>query len=113
MVRRMLVLLITAFGFASFSLTAAASQDPTAPLGWQKTQPSKTVTKRKSQAVPKLQSIVCTQASRCSAVINDQLVLVGERVNGYRVSHIQPEAVTLTKGGKQWRLALFSLEVKQ
>lgn len=94
------------------SLNTLASQDPTAPLGWQKSTPNKpAVVKRKP--VPKLQSIVCEDTHGCSAIINGQVVLAGEQVSGYKVSQIKPEVVTLVRGGKQWKLNLFSLDVKQ
>ena len=105
---RTIVMLLT----VGLSLNVMASQDPTAPLGWQSPQQSKaTIIKRKP--VPKLQSIVCEEAAGCSAIINGQVVLAGEQVNGYKVSQIKPEVVTLVRGGKQWKLNLFSLEVKQ
>lgn len=107
MVRTCFLLLV-----AGYSFNAVAAQDPTAPLGWQLPQHSKTTTVKR-KAVPKLQSIVCEDKGGCSAIINGQVVLAGEQISGYQVSQIKPEIVTLVRGGKQWKLKLFSLEVKQ
>ncbi|WP_456296605.1 MSHA biogenesis protein MshK [Vibrio sp. AK197] len=89
----------------------AASKDPTAPLSW--SAPS--ATSSRSQAVvaklPTLQSITCN--SSCQAVINQQVVNQGARINGYRVQSITPDFVTLTRNGKSWHLELFSLDIKQ
>ncbi|MEZ8101919.1 MSHA biogenesis protein MshK [Vibrio bivalvicida] len=107
MARICLLLLVAGYSFNAF-----ASQDPTAPLGWQNPQHSMATTvKRKS--VPKLQSIVCEDKGGCSAIINGEVVLVGEQISDYRVGQIKPETVTLVRDGKQWELKLFSLEVKQ
>lgn len=96
------------------SFSAAASQDPTAPLGWAKPKPVKTAPRVVRQRLPSLQSIVCEQSqSRCSAILNGKVVTAGASVSGYRVNKIEPEVVTLSRSGKQWKLELFSLEVKQ
>lgn len=106
MVRNGLLLLIL------LSFNSVASQDPTAPLGWQKPKQNNT-TQVKRVSVPILQSIVCEDVTGCRAILNGQVVVAGEQVSGFKVSQIQPEVVTLVGGGKQWNLNLFSLEVKQ
>ncbi|USD33989.1 MSHA biogenesis protein MshK [Vibrio sp. SCSIO 43145] len=97
----------------AYSSILLASQDPTAPLGWQKPQEAKPASKITDQPVPMLQSIVCREIAQCQAVLNNQVALVGETVNGYTVSYIGPELVTLVKAGKQWKLELFTLDIKQ
>lgn len=82
-----------------------AAQDPTAPLGWQApTQKSRTQKVYK----PVLQSVLCDEYSRCSAIINGRNVSVGQSVSGYRVIKIYPDSVVVSRGGKQSRLALFA-----
>ncbi|EEX34944.1 MULTISPECIES: hypothetical protein [Vibrio] len=98
---------------AFFSSVVSASQDPTAPLGWQKPREAKPATKIVQQPVPMLQSIVCRDAGHCRAVLNNQVALVGETVNGYKVTSIEPELVRLSRAGKQWELELFTLDIKQ
>ena len=96
------------------SATAFASQDPTAPLGWAKPKVEKTTPKVIRKRVPTLQSIVCDASEEnCRAILNGKVVILGENINGYRVNRIEPEAVTVSRSGKQWKLELFSLEVKQ
>ncbi len=97
----------------AWSTSAFSSQDPTAPLGWQapKTQTVKPRVIRKP--LPKLQSIVCVDEASCRAILNGQVVLAGEQVNGYQVKKIESEVVTISRNGKQWKLNLFSLEVKK
>jgi len=46
-------------------------------------------------------------------VLNNQVALVGETVNGYKVTSIEPELVRLSRAGKQWELELFTLDIKQ
>lgn len=107
MVRLILVALI------GYSSVLHASKDPTAPLGWQKPREAKPSSKITEQPVPMLQSIVCREAGQCKAVLSNQVALVGQKVNGYTVSNIEPELVTLSKAGKQWKLELFTLDIKQ
>jgi MSHA biogenesis protein MshK len=99
---------------ATCSFLAFASQDPTAPLGWAKPAVVKSKPKVVRKRVPNLQSIVCDESEQnCRAILNGKVVTAGESVSGYRVNRIEPEVVTLSRSGKQWKLELFSLEVKQ
>ncbi|WP_038175291.1 hypothetical protein [Vibrio pacinii] len=95
------------------ALAVQAKQDPTAPLGWSAPATNGIKSVNKVAPLPKLQSIVCPQSGDCSAILNGQPMVIGERVSGYTVRHIEPELVTLARGGKTWKLQLFSLEVKQ
>ncbi|MBF4281556.1 MSHA biogenesis protein MshK [Vibrio anguillarum] len=89
-----------------------AAQDPTAPLGWV-SESASPVNKIESYPLPRLQSIVCQQTIPCVAVLNDQVVGIGESLFGYTVEAIEPQQVTLSRRGKTWDLGLFSLDIKQ
>ncbi len=92
-----------------------ASQDPTAPLGWN--QPVGTSSSAKPVAkryrVPTLSSIMCQTDNQCTAILNNQIVEQGQSVRGYRVVSITNEFVTLKRGNRQWKLELFGLNVKK
>ncbi|MGR5293992.1 MSHA biogenesis protein MshK [Vibrio mediterranei] len=99
--------------FLSVSMSSWAIQDPTAPLGW--AEPTQVQTKPKKKVVyrlPTLQSIVCEQAMPCSAVMNDKVVEKGDVINGYKVVNINSENLFLQRAGKQWKLGLFAMDVK-
>ncbi|CDT68514.1 MSHA biogenesis protein MshK [Vibrio coralliirubri] len=91
-----------------------AEQDPTAPLGWlspqQKAAPAKKAPTR--HRLPSLESIVCKGDAPCYAIMNGQILGQGETIRGYRVKNIDPEYVTLQRSSKQWKLEMFSLDVK-
>ncbi len=91
-------------------MSFAQEQDPTAPIGWAKKQQVK---KARQVPVPELQSIVCKGNDECFAILNDQVVSSGEKVAGYRVTHITPIQVELKRGKKSWTLELFSLDIKE
>ncbi|WP_407676589.1 MSHA biogenesis protein MshK [Photobacterium obscurum] len=88
---------------------AQASQDPTAPLGWQ--APAKKQSSTRTR-LPQLQSIVCDEFSSCTVILNNVAVELGQRVSGYTLTEIQDDHVTVTRGGKKWRLELFADIVK-
>ncbi|BCN25200.1 MSHA biogenesis protein MshK [Vibrio alfacsensis] len=91
-----------------------ANQDPTAPLGWkQPAAQAQAKPKVKQYRVPTLNSIVCKPNSDCIAILNNRLVEQGAQVNGYRVSRITSEFVTLKRGDRHWKLELFRLNVKK
>lgn len=90
-----------------------AEQDPTAPLGW--LSPTKTAPAKKAPVqyrLPSLESIVCKGDTPCYAIMNGQILGQGETIRGYRVKNIDPEYVTLQRSSKQWKLEMFSLDVK-
>ncbi|PSW10227.1 MSHA biogenesis protein MshK [Photobacterium sanctipauli] len=89
---------------------AVASQDPTAPLGWQ----APAVKKAPSRArLPQLQGIFCDQSgSDCTVILNNNLISPGGRVNGYTLDRVQDDFVILRRGSQQWRLYLFADNVK-
>lgn len=82
-----------------------ASQDPTAPLGWQ--APAKKQTSQRAR-LPQLQGIVCDDLGSCTVILNNVPVELGQRVSGYTLTDIQDDHVTVTRGGKKWRLELFA-----
>ena len=90
-----------------------ASQDPTAPLDWITIEQSQPVKRHEPQPLPKLQSIICVDSQNCKAVLNDQVVMVGERVSGYNINKIESERVVISSGNKRWNLELFSMDIKQ
>ncbi|USD41492.1 MSHA biogenesis protein MshK [Vibrio sp. SCSIO 43135] len=102
-----------AFVLALLAPLGYASQDPTAPLGWEKpnsTQPS--AKKKVVYRLPTLNSIVCVKRDSCYATLNNTVVESGDRVNGYQVTRITDEVVTVARDSKQWNLELFSLDIK-
>lgn len=88
---------------------AQASQDPTAPLGWQ--APAKKQSSTRGR-LPQLQGIVCDELSACTVILNNVPIELGQRVSGYTLTNIQDDHVTVTRGGKKWRLELFADIVK-
>ncbi|AIV06813.1 MULTISPECIES: hypothetical protein [Vibrio] len=90
-----------------------ASQDPTAPLGWQKPVTEQKKPKAKQYRLPTLNSIVCKPNTQCVAILNNRIVEPGAKLNGYRVASINSEFVTLKRGDRQWKLELFGLNVKK
>ncbi|MGP8308343.1 MSHA biogenesis protein MshK [Vibrio sp. YIC-376] len=110
MVKKLVVSLVVMFGAGA----SWASQDPTAPLDWQK--PVIDVSKEKKVTkyqLPTINSIVCVSNEQCHAVMNNKLVEKGELFNGYRIAGINSEFVTLKRGNRQWDLALFDVNLKK
>lgn len=95
--------------FAMLSGYVQAAQDPTAPLGWQ--VPVKKHSPARAR-LPQLQGIVCDQLGSCTVILNNKPVEMGQRVSGYTLTGIQDDYVTVTRGGKTWRLELFADIVK-
>lgn len=91
------------------SSQAWASQDPTAPLGWQAPVKKKPVVRAR---LPQLQAIVCGGPGGCVAILNGVSVAPGERVNGYTLAEIRDGSVIVSRGGRQWRLELFADDIK-
>ncbi|WP_240798223.1 MSHA biogenesis protein MshK [Vibrio sp. H11] len=90
------------------STLAFASTDPTAPLGF---TPAAKASAPAKTALPELHSILCSQT--CNAIVNDQVVQSGDKVDGYLVAAVTESMVRLTRGGQHWELTLFSLDIKQ
>jgi len=108
-VKKQLFVLLSLF----ITVNVFAADDPTAPLGW--VQPKAQVKSQKQikSKVPQLQSIVCRGNSTCYAILDNKIVRAGQSIAGYQVKKITSEQVTIAKGSKQWRLALFALNIKK
>ncbi|MFO6423230.1 hypothetical protein [Motilimonas sp. KMU-193] len=88
------------------TVSAQTLHDPTAP----KEQSTKLESRKQVVvAKPKLQSILVQNDHR-SAVINNQNVRVGDRVDGYRVTQITAKYVLLQGKGGTIRLSLFNAD---
>ncbi|MHC0045900.1 MSHA biogenesis protein MshK [Vibrio campbellii] len=105
--------LIISLAFATVASSSLASQDPTAPLGWTKPAAEQAKPKAKQHRLPTLNSIVCKPSTSCVAILNNRIVEPGAKLNGYRVTSINSEFVTLKRGDRQWKLELFGLNVKK
>lgn len=93
------------------SAPASAAQDPTAPLQWTKRSQAQKKTVVSLPKLPQLQSIIC-EGTHCSVILNDQVLSLGGRINGYTLIHVSDTHVTLRQGDKQWRLALFAENIR-
>lgn len=89
-----------------------AQSDPTAPIGFD--APVSTTVKKKAVARrPRLEAILCNEGQPCSAILNGREVTTGQSINGYRISAIAEDSVTVTRGNRRWSLVLFNEQVKQ
>ncbi|MGF1725763.1 MSHA biogenesis protein MshK [Photobacterium nomapromontoriensis] len=89
---------------------APASQDPTAPLGW---QAPVTQTRTAQVRLPQLQSTFCNaMGNDCRAILNDTTVRPGGRISGYTLVRIEDDEVILKRGSRQWRLEMFADNIK-
>ena len=89
--------------------SAFAAQDPTAPLGWINNN-SKVRVISQTQ-LPTLQSIICGD-QHCSVILNGTVVDLGESIQGYKLTHVTDNTVTLSRGSKKWQLALFADNIR-
>lgn len=92
------------------ALPTFAAQDPTAPLGWINNTSSKVRIISRSQ-LPQLQSIIC-DSQQCTVILNGIVVGLGGRVQGYKLIHITDNTVTLSRGEKKLKLALFAENIR-
>lgn len=92
------------------SSTVWGAKDPTAPLGWSK--PKTTVKKEQANKLPKLQGIICAEQGKCYATLDNRVVKANERIGRYQVTSVGQDYVMLSSQGKQWKLKLFPLRVK-
>ncbi|MDA7745890.1 hypothetical protein N8878_00975 [Psychromonas sp.] len=78
--------------------------DPTEPLGYQ----SKVVSKKAYRpSLPVLQSVVL-ESNKRSAIMNNKLYEVGQKVDGYKISRIEKEMVYLVYQSKTYTVSLYS-----
>lgn len=92
--------------FISLNLFAQSESlvDPTAPLNFQQKKKVKVY----RAAVPKLQSIMM-KSGKQQAIINNKAYQKGQKVNGYKVTHIDTDKVLLEYQKKTYTLTLYSL----
>ena len=83
--------------------------DPTRPPNMKSM--AKGVTKKQNRPRWVLSSTLVS-TSRRSAVINDKVVVVGDRVNGARVVSIRPSSVRLQVNGRDITLVMLKKDVK-
>lgn len=95
--KHLIVLLLWVIAFQSL-----ASKDPTAPFDIKQATSAKSKISR--PALPQLQSIVCQQD--CYAVLNDQLLVVGQQFRGYQITQVTQEQVIVRLGNQHWELTL-------
>ncbi|SKA27005.1 MSHA biogenesis protein MshK [Photobacterium toruni] len=103
------IALITLFVTSLIVQSAFAAQDPTAPLGWTNNNSKVRVISRAQ--LPTLQSIICDD-QHCSVILNGTVVGLGGSVQGYKLTHITDNTVTLSRGSKKWQLALFAENIR-
>lgn len=102
--------LFIALGLMVLAGAANATQDPTAPLGWQAAAAKPSVSQSR---LPSLEGIFCDKASQdCTVVLSGKMVSQGGSVNGYQVAAIYDDAVIVKRGGRQWRLEMFADNIK-
>jgi len=96
------------FGSLLISLSLYAQSeslvDPTAPLNF---QPTKQQVRKKSAALPKLQSIVI-KAGVPQAIINNRVYQQGQYIGNYQITLIDSKKVLLKLQNKIHKLTLYS-----
>lgn len=94
---------------AAFGAGAQPLQDPTRPPAALMAAGRGTTAAAALVDGPRLQSILIAPApgGRHVAVIDGQTVRPGDSVNGWRIGHMTPTQVVLSKGGKKQVLKLF------
>lgn len=107
--RRKIVLLIFSLLTPLHSL---AQSDPTAPLGF-KAPVVKPKGKRVIVRLPSLEAILCNDKLQCSAILNGREITKGQSINGYLISAIAENSVTVKRGDRRWSLVLFNEQVIQ
>jgi len=92
------------FLFIAIGAQASSLNDPTKPINY---KASTTIVAQDSSAtLPTLQSILGSSGN-LKAIINNELYSVGQKVNGYRITNITSDAVSLAYQGKSYRLTLY------
>lgn len=94
----------------NISSVAAQFDDPMRPPGYRIFKPGQ---KSVSLARRYTLSFVRISSSRRSAIINDRLVEIGNRVSGARVIAIYPSSVKLKKKGKVFTIKILSKSIKK
>lgn len=107
--RGRIVAIVLAVMVMSGAAPAAPLNDPTRPPSAKAVKPTKAVRKQTRWIL----SSTLVSAQRRSAVINDRVVSVGEKINGARVVAIQPASVHLRRHGSDITLVLLKKNVKR
>lgn len=109
--RKSLIFLISIClpGLSSFSVVAQLD-DPMRPPGHRLSVPEQ---KKASVATRYSLSLVQISSLRRSAVVNDRLVEVGDKVSGAKIIAIYPSSVKLRKKDKVFTIKLLSRAVKK
>lgn len=102
---------ILLFLFCCYSMPSWASSlsDPTGPWGAINTTTSQG--KKIKKSMPVLQAIFVRDGVKV-AVMNDKEVQAGDWVSGYKVRIVTDNFVYFLRGDKEYRLSLFSSQVK-
>ena len=93
--------------FISFLLIPGAATVNVSPEVFSKSTPKKKVVKKtykKKVKLPSLQGVWSGEVTQ--AIIDDQVVEVGQSVNGFLVVDIQSDSVVIKKSGKKYYLKL-------
>ena len=108
--QRLKMTAIIIFGYLFAVMPAQAEMaDPTRPPNMQLAE--KVISKKAKRARWVLSSTLVSTGRR-SAVINDKVVVQGDRVNGARVISIQPSSVRLRVNGRDVTLVMLKKNVK-
>ena len=97
--------LLILLGLCFMPAVQAQLDDPTRPPGYRLVLPGG---KKATASTRFLLSSVRISSARRTAVINDRLLEVGNRVNGAKVVAIYPSSVKLKKQGKIFTIRLLS-----
>ena len=106
MVKQVLLFLFCCY---SMPLVASNMSDPTGPWGAINTATSQG--KKIKKSMPVLQAIFVRDTTRI-AVMSDKEVQAGDWVSGYKIRIITDNFVYFLRDGKEYRLSLFSSQVK-
>lgn len=105
-------LIFVLFSTSIFASDTTVGHDPTEPLSWLKPEIVKKKSVKKHQYFPSLQAISCNGQFDCNAVLNDKPMKKGDKISGYTLLAINEESVSIGRSGKQWKLSLFSQDIK-
>lgn len=104
------ILLVASICLFAVMPVQAEMEDPTRPP----TAKSKVYTAPKKVKRPGwVLTSTLVSAGRRTAVINDRVVARGDRINGARVTSIQPSAVRLKKNGREIILTMLKKKIKK
>ncbi|MGB1093013.1 MAG: hypothetical protein ACPGYX_12890 [Oceanobacter sp.] len=106
---RLVLLLAAGSCIGAANIQALEAADPTRPPNWL-AQPAESETPVASSPLV-LQQVLLKKNP--AAVINGELLLVGDLIQGYRIARIQAGKVTLQKGQKRQILSLLNRQIRK